>query len=261
MKLTIILVTIFINFFSNSLIKSEENIDKENITLENITQKESLKNDKSEIIEIHIVKVGDTLSSISKFYSINKNLIIKLNNLKDENYIFVGQNLIISNNNENSINQKLSNIDKNNHYHIIQPGENLTEISNKYKLKLDFLIENNNLQNPDSIEVGEKLFLSKNKSFKAKNLRQTHEQETNKFLNSDKKKYGPIIIQNKIFKTVNGRQLINIRNQNDKQLILSIRCDQKELDVRIPGRKWRGWQPAKEEFENNLINDLCPKFN
>ena len=30
-----------------------------------------------------------------------------------------------------------------------------------------------------------------------------------------------------------------------------------ELDVRIPGRKWMGSKPAKEEFENNLINDFC----
>ena len=30
-----------------------------------------------------------------------------------------------------------------------------------------------------------------------------------------------------------------------------------ELDVRIPGRKWMGSKPAKEEFENNLIKDFC----
>jgi hypothetical protein len=30
--------------------------------------------------------------------------------------------------------------------------------------------------------------------------------------------------------------------------------------VRIPGRKWMGSKPAKEEFENNLINDFCENF-
>ena len=34
----------------------------------------------------------------------------------------------------------------------------------------------------------------------------------------------------------------------------------KELDVRIPGRQWMGSQPAKEEFEKNLIIDFCKKF-
>ena len=33
--------------------------------------------------------------------------------------------------------------------------------------------------------------------------------------------------------------------------------NKKELDVRIPGRKWMGSKPAKEEFENNLVNDFC----
>jgi len=58
-----------------------------------------------------------------------------LNNLKDENYIFVGQNLIISESNKNNLLQP----DLNN-YHIVQIGENLTEISSKYNLK----IKNNN---------------------------------------------------------------------------------------------------------------------
>ena len=46
-------------------------------------------------------------------------------------------------------------------------------------------------------------------------------------------------------------------NKENKKLILSINCDTNELDVRIPGRKWMGSKPTKEEFENNLINDFC----
>jgi len=54
-----------------------------------------------------------------------------------------------------------------------------------------------------------------------------------------------------------GRKVLNVLNKENKQLILSINCDANELDVRIPGRKWRGAEPAKEEFEKNLINDFC----
>ena len=56
---------------------------------------------------------------------------------------------------------------------------------------------------------------------------------------------------------VNGRKILNALNQNNKKVIISIKCETKDLDVRIPGRKWRGWNPAKEEFEKNLINDFC----
>ena len=90
MRLVFLILTILINFFNHSFIKSEEKIDSEKNKIENITKKESINEDKTKPRKIHIVKIGDTISSISKFYSINKDLIIKLNKLKDENYVFVG---------------------------------------------------------------------------------------------------------------------------------------------------------------------------
>ena len=253
MKLVFLVIAILINFLNHSLIKSEEKIDSVNNTIENIAKKESISEDKTEIRKIHIVKSGETILSISKFYSINKDLIIKLNNLKNENYIYVGQNLIISEPTENSKQQS----DLINNYHIVQIGENLTEISNKYKLNLGYLVEINNLKNPDSIKVGEKLLLSKNNPISSENDQIIKNKKNNELLELDKQIYGPIIIQSKSYETIKGRKVLNVLNQENKQLILSINCDKNELDIRIPGRKWRGGEPAKEEFEKNLINDFC----
>ena len=249
MKFAFIVNAIFINFFHHSLIKSEEKIFSANNKIENIARKESITEEKTEIKKIHIVKSGDTVSSISKFYSINKNLIMKLNNLKDENYIFVGQNLIISESTEN-----LKKSDLINNYHIVQTGENLTEISNKYNLKVIDLIEINNLNNPDSIKVGQKLIISKKNTINSENYEIT---ENNDLLELDKKIYGPIIIQSQYYEKIKGRKLLNVLNQENKKLIILINCDANELDVRIPGRKWMGSEPAKEDFEKNLINDFC----
>ncbi len=253
MELVFIVLAILINFFNHSLIKSEEMIDSAKNTIDNIAEKESISEDKTEIKKIHIVKIGDTISSISKFYSINKDLIIKLNNLKNENYIYVGQNLIISESNENSKQQS----DLINNYHIVQIGENLTEISNKYRLNVGYLVEINNLKNPASIKVGEKLLLSKNNPISSDNDQIIKNKKNNELLELDKQIYGPIIFQSKSYETVKGRKVLNVLNQDNKKLILSINCDKNELDVRIPGRKWRGGEPAKEEFEKNLINDFC----
>ena len=253
MKLVFLVIAILINFLNHSLIKSEEKIDSVNNTIENIAKKESISEDKTEIRKIHIVKSGETILSISKFYSINKDLIIKLNNLKNENYIYVGQNLIISEPTENSKQQS----DLINNYHVVQIGENLTEISNKYKLNLGYLVEINNLKNPDSIKVGEKILLSKNNTISSDNDQIIKNKNNNELLELDKQIYGPIIIQSKSYETIKGRKVLNVLNQENKQLILSINCDKNELDIRIPGRKWRGGEPAKEEFEKNLINDFC----
>ena len=249
MKLVFLVIAILINFFNPSLIKSEEKINLEKTKIENIAKKEPI-NENNNGEKIHIVKTGDTISSISKTYSISKDLIIKLNKLKNENYIYVGQNLIISESTEN-IPKQLGLI---NNYHIVQIGENLTDISSKYNLNLGYLIKINNLKNPDSIEVGEKLFLGKNDPNNSENYQIII---NNELLELDKQIYGPIIIQSQSYDKIKGKKVLNVLNQENKKLILSINCDSNELDVRIPGRKWMGGQPAKEEFEKNLINDFC----
>ena len=251
MKLVFLVVTIIINFFNHSLIKSEEKIYSRNNEIENIANYESINEENTKIRKIHIVKSGDTLSSISQLYSINKDLIIKLNNLKDHNYIYVGQNIIIFQSPE----KPLENLNSN--YHVVQAGENLTDISNKYNLKISYLLEINNLKNPDSIKVGEKLLLNKKNSTSRENFQLAKNKKNNALLELDKQIYGPIIIQSKSHKKINGKKVFNVLNQENKKLILSINCNTNELDVRIPGRKWRGGKPAKEEFEKSLINDFC----
>ncbi len=245
MKLVFLVIAVLMNFFNYSLVKAEENI-------ENIAKKESITENKDEIRKIHIVKIGDTISSISELYSIDKNLIINLNELNDENYIFVGQNLIISESTNNS--KKQSDL-KN--YHIVKTGENLTDISNIHKLNLGYLIEINNLDNPDSIKVGQKLLLNKNESISLENHEKIKNKRNNELLIIDRQFYGPLIIQSKSDEEIKGRKVLNVLNQKNEKLILSINCDTNQLNVRIPGKKWKGPEPAKEEFENNLINDFC----
>ena len=136
-----------------------------------------------------------------------------MNNLKDENYIFVGQNLIISESTENF--KKQSNLI--NYYHIVQNGENLTEISNKYNLKVIDLIEINNLNNPDSIKVGEKLLLNKKNPISSENDQITKNMKNNDLLDLDKQIYGPIIIQSKSYEEINNRKILNVTNQENKK--------------------------------------------
>ncbi len=248
MKFTFILLAFIFNFLNPNFIKAEEIIDSSNNQIENTTKVKSTNNEISDFKKIHIVQVGDTITSISNFYSIKKDLIIKLNNLTDENYIYVGQNLKISDPSQES---------KNNNYHIVKKGESLTEISNKYGLNFKELIEINNLKNPDSLEVDSKLVLRKNNINNQKVNTSIKEEKINQFISKKIKKYGPLTTQQTELEEKSGRKILNALNQNNKKVIISIKCKTKDLDVRIPGRKWRGWIPAKEEFEKNLINDFC----
>ena len=124
-------------------------------------------------------------------------------------------------------------------------------------MEINDLIDINNLNNPDSIKVGQKLKIRKQNTINFENYEATENKKYNDLLELDKKSYGPIIIQSKSYKDIRGRKVLNVLNQENKKLIISINCDKNELDVRIPGRKWMGSKPVKEEFENNLINDFC----
>ena len=252
MKLTFILFAFFLNFFNPFFIKAEEIIDSSNRKAENTENRENSINVKSDFKKIHIVKVGDTITSISKLYSIDKEFIIKLNDLKNENYIYVGQNLKISKTNEITKNHSYQN-----NYHLVQKGENLTEISLKYGLELKNLIEINNLEDKDSIEVGSKLFLRDKNNINQEINKIVKVGGVNKLKSKEYKIYGPLSTQQNELEEVSGRKIINALNQNKKKIIIALKCETKDLDVRIPGRKWSGWVPAKEEFEKNLLYDFC----
>ena len=60
MKFAFLVFVIFINFFNQSLIKSEEKIFSANNKIENIARKESITEEKNATKKIHIVKLGDT---------------------------------------------------------------------------------------------------------------------------------------------------------------------------------------------------------
>ena len=115
------------------------------------------------------------------------------------------------------------------------------------------------LLSPNLLKIlqNNQILLSKNIPDNSENPQIIKNKKNNGLLDLDKKIYGPIVIQSKSYKNIKGKKVLNVLNQENKKLIISINCDKNELDVRIPGRKWMGSEPVKEEFEKNLINDFC----
>jgi len=202
---------------------------------------------------IHVVKKGDTLSSISKKYSIKKESIIKVNKLNDENFIFIGQNLKIVENLMAESNNK-------EHIHEIKKGENLTEIANKYNLSLRKLVEINGIENQNILEIGTKLKLKEEISLNE----DSPINESPDLIEIDKQiknKYGPLIIEYDKKNIVKRKNFLKATHKNGKKLILLINCEKKEINVRGIGRQWKGWMPAREDFEDELLNDFCREFD
>ena len=250
MKLNLIFILLLIIFPYKSALSSDDNNQKNIIPGSNPVQILDQKdlNDR----KFHTVKKGETILSISRMYSLDKNFIIKINQIENDNYIFIGQKLKLTNDISNNLKKQDKNIPK---YHKILEGENLTDISNKYGLKINDLINLNNLDNPNNIEVGANLLLINT----SENIEQTIPKITKKpnIDLLDRKQYGPLTVESTKLEIVGGRKTLKVINKNNTKLILSLKCDTKKIDVRKKGRKWKGWMPVKEKFEERLINDYC----
>jgi len=202
--------------------------------------------------KFHTVKKGDTLLSISRMYSLDKKFLIKINQIENDNYIFIGQKLKLTNSVSNNLNNQNTNIPK---YHKILEGENLTDISHKYGLKINNLINLNNLDNPDNLEIGTNLLLI-NPSENIEQIIPAIPKISKKDL-LDNKQYGPLTVESNKLEIVGGRKTLQVIYKNETKLILALKCDTRKLDVRKKGRKWKGWMPVKEKFEEKLMNDFC----
>jgi len=249
MKLNLIFILLLINFPYKSAFSSDNN-QKNIIPKSNPGQILDRKdvNDK----KFHTVKRGETILSISRMYSLDKKFIIEINQIENGDYIFIGQKLKLTNEISNNLNNQNKNIPK---FHKIIEGENLTDISHKYGLKINDLINLNNLDNPDNIEAGINLLLIK----PSENIEQTIP-VVPKMPNTDlldRKKYGPLTLESTQLKIVGERKTLKVINKDNTKLILSLECDTKKIDVRKEGRKWKGWMPVKEKFEERLMNDFC----
>ena len=121
MKLNLIFILLLINFPNKSALSSDDNKQKNIIPGSNpgqiLDQKDV--NDR----KFHTVKKGETILSISRMYSLDKKFIIEINQIENDNYIFIGQKLKLTNEISNNLNNQNKNIPK---FHKILEGENLT---------------------------------------------------------------------------------------------------------------------------------------
>ena len=98
-------------------------------------------------MQIHVVRRGDTLHSISRTYNININQLIALNQLTNSEQLVVGQTLLIPQPETNT--------------HLVKSGDTLFGIAKMHGTTVDALMADNRLSNPDVIYVGQVLKISK----------------------------------------------------------------------------------------------------
>lgn len=95
-------------------------------------------------MQIHVVRPGDTIFSISRRYGVPSNQIIQANQVPNPNNLVVGQTLVIPYTGS---------------YHFVRPGESLYQISRRYNIPVAEILRVNRIANPNIIYPGLRLYI------------------------------------------------------------------------------------------------------
>ena len=108
---------------------------------------------KANAATIHVVKRGETLASIAKLHSVSISTVLSINSLSAKAIIFPGQRLTIG----SVIPKKSAAITPD--LHIVQTGETLASIANKYGIQLQMLLAANGLTESSLVYGGQSIKL------------------------------------------------------------------------------------------------------
>ncbi|MGX8716901.1 MAG: LysM peptidoglycan-binding domain-containing protein [bacterium] len=110
----------------------------------------------SEVV-MYTVQKGDVLSKIARKFHTTVDAIIAENHLKNKNRVFAGQVLAIPSNDVAT--QSATEQETDNGCYVVQKGDTLSDIAQRFNTSIEDLRKNNRLRN-DVIYVGQKLHLN-----------------------------------------------------------------------------------------------------
>jgi len=158
----------------------------------------------------HLVRKGDTLSSVSRKYSVSLAELRELNDLKKSAKLRNGQKLLVK-----SAGQKK---------YTVKKGDNILSIARKFDIDAEELMEINEMDSP-SLKIGQKLYLEEDQSAIAEfqnnvMLMQNLEEELMNIPKSDE--FTEKSLQEKL--TLFAKKLVNIPYKFGGNSILGIDC-------------------------------------
>jgi murein DD-endopeptidase MepM/ murein hydrolase activator NlpD len=123
----------------------------------------------AEPAKVHVVQPGETLRSIAQLYNLSVEQLATLNNIANPNSIYVGQTLKIAQDSSAPTAApatatiqptEVAQADApQSQIYIVQPGETLFRIAQRYGLTVNQLATANSIADPSTIYVGEQLLI------------------------------------------------------------------------------------------------------
>ncbi len=102
---------------------------------------------------VYTVQPGDTLSALARRFGVSVDTLVQLNRLRDPGLLRVGQELVIPGQ-APAVTPTVEG-----YVHVVRPGETLYGISRQYGVPLDQLAAVNQITNPATLRVGQRLII------------------------------------------------------------------------------------------------------
>ena len=107
-------------------------------------------------VSVHVVQAGDTLGGIADSYGTSVEELVAINGLADANYIFVGQEILLTPGSTAGVGAAPSQPASGSQY-VVQGGDTLFGIAAQLGTSVDALVQANSIGDPNLIFEGQVL--------------------------------------------------------------------------------------------------------
>lgn len=240
----------------------------------------------------HRVTTGETLGSIAGRYRIREKDLMAVNGLRNPNHIEIGQTLKLPANAVTAARPSFKPVAvkpvPGATQHTVAKGQTLTQIAKAYRLPISTLISINQLENPNKVEVGTRLYLT-NPSSPAvatevrSNVIQTTQTQTTARPSptpkpqpraakpakstkpakkvvakaADWRNYGPLQVDWANWQPMGGSQVVPTLNSKGQALYVAVNCSAGKINSTGADGSWKTWAAPQTSFEKDLVKDRC----
>ena len=244
----------------------------------------------------HRVSEGETLGEIAVRYEVSSRDLIALNGLRDADHVELGETLKLPANAVLPVTkpkQAPIKVVPGASQHIVGQGQTLSQIARAYNLPMTSLVSFNQLDNPDQVMVGMRLYLKSPQTTIQTTKPQTAKPQTavrpqksvqpstavkpavqKPVSNQPKAKasqpveaviakqadwrtYGPLQVDWANWRPMGGSQVVPSLNDQGQALYLAVNCSAGKINATGADGSWKAWAAPSSSFEKDLVKDRC----
>jgi LysM repeat protein len=243
------------------------------------------------------VSEGETLGEIAVKYQVSSRDLIALNGLRNADHVELGETLKLP---KNAVlpaakpKQAPINVVPGASHHTVGQGQTLSQIARAYKLPMTSLVSFNQLENPDQVTVGMRLYLKAPQTTVQTTKPETaakpktavkpqqaaqpstavkpaaQKPATNQpkakasqpveaviAKQADWRTYGPLQVDWANWRPMGGSQVVPSLNDKGQALYLAVNCSAGKINATGADGSWKAWAAPANSFEKDLVKDRC----